>query len=62
MAGALFCFCFECQEVLGHPDAETTEEGLTRRLKARENSTDRHFFLVGGRATTGRISFPFLVI
>lgn len=43
MAGDLFCFCFECQEALGHPDAETAEEALTRRLTARENSTDRHF-------------------
>lgn len=31
------------------------------RLKTRENSTDRHFLLVGGRATAGRVSF-FLVI
>lgn len=46
MAGDLFCFCFECQEALGHPDAETAEEALTRRLTARENSTDTSF---GGR-------------
>lgn len=33
MAGDLFCFCFECQEALGHPDAEKAEAALTRRLK-----------------------------
>lgn len=61
MAGDLFCFCFKCQNVLGHPDAETAEEALTRRLKARENSTDRHFLQWEG-GHKGRVSFPFLVI
>lgn len=48
MAGDLFCFCFECQEALGHPDAsEKTEEALTRRLKlVRTAQTDTSF---GGR-------------
>lgn len=63
MAGDLFCFCFECQEALGHPDAQAAEEALTRRLKARwlENSTDRHFLWWEG-GPPGRVSFPFLVI
>lgn len=46
---------------MGHPDAETAEEAFTRRLKARENSTDRHFLRWEG-GHTGRVSFPFLVI
>jgi hypothetical protein len=61
MALDLFCFCFECQKVLGHPDAETAEEALTRNLKACENSTDRPF-LQWKRGHMGRVSFSFLVI
>lgn len=37
------------------------EEALRRRLKTRENSTET-LPLMGGRAATGRVSFPFLVI
>lgn len=46
---------------MGHPDAQAAEEALTRRLKAPENSTDRHFLWWEG-GPPGRVSFPFLVI
>lgn len=41
--------------------AETAEEALTRSLRARENSTDRHFLWWEG-GPPGRVSFPFSVI